>query len=670
MLDTVLPFNEPVVIFFIVVFIILVIPYLSRRLKLPSIFGLIMAGLIIGPNGTHIISDNLGVKILSSVGLLYLMFLAGLEINMHSFQKSRNKSLVFGVLTFILPFALGYWVTRSLFQMPFHSSLLIASMFSTHTLISYPIASKMKLTRRDSVVTTIGGTIITDTAVLLLLTIIVASYEGKLDLYFWIQLILSLIAYIFLVLWGIPRLSRWFFTNVQAESSSQYLFVLVVLLGASLLAKLAKIEPIVGAFLSGLALNKVIPQNSNLMNRTTFIGNALFIPFFLVGVGMLINLKVLFSGAFTVLLAAVLILVALTGKYLAALVTQLLFKFSKNDRNLIFGLSASHAAATIAVIKIGFDMHIINEQVLNGTILLVLATCVISSFITEEACRKIALADVDRAEEQKDELERTLVPISNPESIWPLIHFSLVARFSEKAVIYPLTIVNDDDIADSIIKRNEKNISEIIGRNSQVGVDIQPVTRLDINIPTGISRAIKELSINKVILGWSGKSSTANYFFGTIIENLLENTKKMMIVAKVSQPLVSVRIMFVFLPLNAEKEAGFGNLMRCIKAMALNMNSRVIFLINQASIAIFKSEVTKMRFASSAEYRAFNLYPNVSAILNEINGKDIIVAVSARPSTISYDRRFELLPKLLSKHTPQNNYIIIYPEQLEDLDRE
>jgi len=670
LITNITPITNPIIIFAVIIVIILLTPYLSRKLKVPAIFGLIISGLIIGPHGSGIISDNLGVKILSSVGMLYLMFLAGLEINMHSFERSRYKSIVFGILTFAIPLSLGYFIIKNVFNYSFHSALLLASMFSTHTLLSYPIVNKLKITRRESVVITIGGTIITDTAVLLLLTIIVASFQGRLDWIFWVQQIFLLAAFVFLVLWGVPRISRWFFKNVQVEDSAQYLFVLVVLLLSSLLATLANIEPIVGAFLSGLALNKVIPNHSALMNRITFIGNTLFIPFFLIGVGMLINLRVLFSGLETIVFAVSLIIIALISKYLAAYLTQIIYKYSKNDRNLIFGLSASHAAATIAVILVGYNLGILSETVLNATILLILATCSVSSFVTEKAGRKIVLQEPEMPEVLKKDRESILVPVSNPESVTTLVDFALLARQHKFATIYPLSIVHDDDRLEQTLLHNKDILNQLSSQTVYSEADIKPLTRIDINIPTGISRTIKELYINKIILGWSGKSNTTNYFFGNIIENLLENCKQMMIVTKLTVPLIPARNIYVFLPANAEMELGFGDLMGTVKALSINTSAKLLLVVNNQSQQAIHNFFAKDRFYNTVKYRIFEFYPNISSIAAEILSKDLVIAVSARPSTISFNRRMVLLPKILSSHFSNQNYIIIYPEQSADVEIE
>jgi len=657
------PIENPIIIFDIIIFIILVTPYFSKKLKVPAIFGLIISGLIIGPHGTGLISNNLGVKILSSVGLLYLMFLAGLEINMISFQRSRHKSIVFGILTFFIPLSLGYFVLRNLFDFPFHSALLLASMFSTHTLLSYPVVNKLNIAKREPVVITIGGTIITDTAVLLLLTIIVASFQGKLDWIFWTRLIFLLGIFVFLVLWGVPKLSRWFFKNVQAEDSSQYLFVLSILLISSLLANLAGIEAIVGAFLSGLALNRVIPHHSALMNRTTFIGNTLFVPFFLIGVGMIINIKVLFSGFDTILFAVVMIIVALISKYFAAFITQFIYKYSKNDRNLIFGLSASHAAATIAVVLVGYNMGILTETALNGTILLILVSCSVSSFVTEKAGRKIVLEDPESTDIQRNEQDNILVTVSNPESAGSIIDFAVMSRINNSSIVYPLSIVQDDEHVERAIKFNKNFVNTITDHLVHTDADIRPIARIDINIPTGISRTMKELHIQKLFLGWSGKTNTANYFFGNIIENLLDNCKQMLIVSKFTLPINGTKNIFLFLPIHAEKEQGFNHIMDTIKAVSVAMGAKINLIINSQSQKLIKKSLSYDRFFHDIKFILFEYYPNISSIDIGNQKNDLIIALSARPFTISFNRRLELLPKILSRHFANQNYVIIYPEQ-------
>lgn len=658
--------TNPVAIFTLIICIILIIPYVSRKIKVPAIFGLILAGLLIGPKGSGLLHSNEGVSIFATVGLLYIMFLAGLEININSFLRNKNKSLFFGACTFIIPLVIGFAILYNLLHFTFLASLLVASMFSTHTLLSYPIASRLNITRRESVVVTIGGTIITDTAVLILLTLITSAYEGKLNGFFVFQLITLLILFVFIVLWGLPKIARWYFNTIQSDHTQQYVFVLVSLFLSATLARIAGIEPIVGAFLSGLALNRVIPQNSPLLNRTVFIGNAIFIPFFLISVGMLIDLKILFSGLHTLFLAVILITIAISGKYLAAFITQKAFKYSRADRHLIFGLSSSHAAATIAVILVGFQLGIIDEKVLNGTILLILITCMVSSFVTEHAGRILAIEEADPSGNKEIGKEQILVSVSNPDTIQSLIDIALLTKapYSE-AVIYPLSIVNDDDDAQSSVVSNKKLMEQFTAHAAGGDIEIVPVTRVDINVPTGISRAIKELLINKVVVGWSGRSSTINYFFGNIIDDLLENTQQMVMVVKVNQQIFHLTKIIVIVPLNADREIGFTAWVNSVIGLSKATGGKILFLADAVTEKILKKRLKEYNLFSDDNFIVFDYYPNFAALPLEIGSSDILIVIAARPSTISFYKRTLIIPKLISRFATDRNFILLYPEQVE-----
>lgn len=666
MMLSITPLTNPVQIFTLIISIILIVPFISRRISVPPIFGLILAGLVIGPNGTGLLQNEQGISLFSAVGLLYIMFLAGLEINMSSFLQNKNKSLFFGAATFFIPLLIGFFILRFLLNFSFLPALLVSSMFSTHTLLSYPIASRLNITRRESVVITIGGTVITDTAVLILLTVITTAYQGKLNGLFWLQLISFLIVFVFIVLWGLPKIARWYFNTIQSDSTQQYVFVLVALFLSALLAKLAGIEPIVGAFLSGLALNRVIPFHSPLMNRTVFIGNAIFIPFFLISVGMLVDLKILFSGFETIFLAAVLIIIAIAGKYIAALLTQLVFRYSRADRNLIFGLSSSHAAATIAVILLGFKLGILDEKVLNGTILLILVTSMVSSFVTEKAGRIVAIEESDPINELNQGSEKFLVPVANPETFRKLIDVAMLTRLpNSDAIIYPLSIVNDDEDAQQTVLNHKKIMEQLTSHAAGSDTTVTPITRVDINIPTGISRTVKELQITNIVMGWSGRSSTANYFFGNIIDNLLENIQQMVMVVRVNDSISRLRNIFVLVPNNADKEIGFSSWINSMIGLSKNTGGKVVFLSNSSTNEVLRKRLKEYKFFNDDSFIAYEFYPNVENIPFVANGKDLLIAVAARPSTLSYNRRQLIIPKIMSQLAQNRSFIIIYPEQVE-----
>ena len=361
-----IPFQNQVLVFSLILFIILLSPIFLRKLKIPGIIGLIISGVIIGPHGFNILEKNSAIDLFSTIGLLYIMFIAGLELEIIEFKKNKYKSIGFGIFTFIIPLSIGIPVCYYLLHYNIAASILISSMFSTHTLVAYPIVSKFGISRNQAVATTVGGTIFTDTAVLVILAIITSSVSGGLNTEFWLSLLVSVTIFSGIIFFIIPIVTKWFFIKTEGEKISHFVYVLSILFLSAFLAKIAGLEPIIGAFIAGIVLNRLIPHSSALMNRLGFVGNSIFIPFFLISVGMLVDIKILFNGTTAILIAITLSVVAIAGKWLAAYVTQKVFKYSSDQRLLIFGLSSSHAVATLAVIMVGYKASIIDNNILNG----------------------------------------------------------------------------------------------------------------------------------------------------------------------------------------------------------------------------------------------------------------------------------------------------------------
>jgi len=384
-----LPLTNPVLIFSLILGIILLAPLLMRKLKMPGIVGFILAGIAAGPFGLNLLQKTTAVELFSTIGLLYIMFIAGVELDMDEFKLKRQKSLVFGLLTFAIPILIGFPVCHILLGYPMTASLLTTIMFATHTLVAYPIVSKYGVAKNEAVAIAVGGTILTDTAVLILLAVIMDANNNGLSAAFWIQLGILLTLFTLVMFLVIPRIAKWCLTRLDDENISHYVFVLAIVFLSAFLAQLAGVEPIIGAFAAGLALNKLIKPAPVLMNRISFVGNAIFIPFFLISVGMLVNLRVLFMGPAAITVALSLTVAAITGKWLSAWLTQQIFKYNAVQRGLIFGLSSSHAAATLAIILVGYKANILDKNILNGTIILILVTCVVASFATERAARAL-----------------------------------------------------------------------------------------------------------------------------------------------------------------------------------------------------------------------------------------------------------------------------------------
>jgi Kef-type K+ transport system membrane component KefB len=667
LLDLSLPFKKPVVVFTIILFVILFAPLILGKLRIPSIIGLILAGLTLGPYGFNVLERNASIELFGTVGLLYIMFLAGLEVDMNDFKKNRNKSIIFGFFTFSIPMIIGTLVAYYLLSFPIASAILLASMFASHTLLSYPVVSKLGLAKLQSVNVTVGGTIITDTAALLVLAVIAGSTMGELNSAFWLRLSISILVFGFLVLWGFPILGRWFFKNVN-DNISQYIFVLSMVFLSAFMAELAGVEAIIGAFLAGLALNKLIPHTSPLMNRIEFVGNALFIPFFLIGVGMLVDLRVLFQGYEALIVAGAMIAVALSAKWLAALVTQKIYGYNKIERNMIFGLSSAQAAATLAAVLVGYNLKLLNENVLNGTILMILVTCLISSFVTENAARRIVLSsDVKKAENEEESPvsnQRILVPIANPNTIEQLISLALFIKDSSSNVpIFPIAVVKDSEDAAERLQDSYRMLEQASQIASATDQKTQVKTIVDPNVSNGIIRAIKDLHITDIIIGWHGKKKADELIFGSTLDNLIGKTSQMIIVNRLVQPVNTIKRILVTVPPHAEYEVGFQRWAEVVIKLAEQTSSRLLFFSELRVFEKVEQIMQKQGKSISMEHTPFEDWEDYLILSRYLKKNDLLLTITARPGSISYLKMLDRIPAYISRYFPETNIILLYPEQ-------
>ena len=660
--DLKIPFTNPVLVFALVLLSILVTPLLLSRLKIPGVVGLILIGVALGPNGLHVLERDASIILFGTVGLLYIMFMAGLEMDMNDFKKNKNKSIVFGVLTFVVPFVIGFVAARYLLHFPIMASVLLASMFSTHTLVSYPIISKLGITQTRTAVVVIGGTIITDAIVLLILAVITNLKEQELSFLFFGKLFLLLALLVFMILWGVPRLGRWFFRTMESEGHSQYLFVLTIVFLSGFLSHLAGVEPIIGAFLAGLALNQLIPNSSTLMNRIEFIGNTIFIPFFLISVGMLVDLRVLMKGPQTLFIAALIIAISFLGKWLAAFATQQIYKFTNIERKLIWGMSSGHAAATIAVVVIGYNLKLFDENVLNGTILLILVSCLGSSLISENAGRQIAIEEENAAPPSSKNEERILVPVSNLENVDRLVDLAIYMRDAKsEQPIYPLLVLPDERGAEEKILQYETKIERQL-QHSGTEIVKQPIFRMDLNIGNGILRALTELRISDVVIGWNGKSSYGKSF-GPVLDHLVRQATVQIMIARILQPLNTAKKITLTLPEHAEKEKGFPGLVETILQLAKSMGASLTIFSVERSYQQFCAIMEKGNTSHEPVFQPFHQWTNLLTVVKNMEPHDVLIAVQARPQTISYNSSMEKVPRLLMKHIKNNTTIVMYPKQ-------
>jgi len=663
-----LPLSNPVLVFSLILFIILLSPILLRKLNIPGIIGLIISGVAIGPYGLNILEKNSAVDLFSTIGLLYIMFIAGLELDMNEFKSNRNKSLLFGFFTFILPLSIGFPVCFYFLNYDFNASLLTASMFATHTLVAYPIVSKLGISKNQAVAITVGGTILTDTAVLIILAVIMGNSEGNLNMEFWIRLGVSLTIFSFIMFFIIPKIAKWFFRKLESEKHSHYIFVLSIVFLAAFLAEVAGVEPIIGAFVAGLALNKLIPHSSALMNRIEFIGNALFIPFFLISVGMLVDINVILSGPTALIVAGTLSVVAIFGKWLAAFFTQIVFKYTKAQRQLIFGLSSAHAAATLAVILVGYKAEILDENILNGTIILILITCIIASFATEKAAKKIIIESEKNSPELQKSLfsnnEHILLPIANVENIDKLLEFSIFIKDSKSAnPVSILSVVSNNSEAEINILKARNKLEEFVKQASASETKVNIITTIDHNPASGVARISREIMANILVLGWPKRKGFIDKLIGEKVEGIVSNSDKTTFICYLEKPLVLSKRIVVAVPPLAEHENGFEHWLLKISKFAQELSIPIQINCNKVTEESINKVVKLSKVAVSISYNLFEDWEDFLVFSRNVKENDLFVLISARKGATSYMSILDNLPSKLEKHFSINNKIVVYPQQ-------
>jgi len=663
-----LPLKNPVLIFSLILFIILLSPILLKRLNIPGIIGLIISGVIIGPHGLNILAKNSAVDLFSTIGLLYIMFIAGLELDMNEFKANRNKSIVFGFFTFIIPLAIGFPVCYYLLKYNFDASFLTASMFATHTLVAYPIVSKLGISKNQAVAITVGGTILTDTAVLIILAVIMGKSQGTLNQEFWVQLGVSLTIFSIIMFLIIPRIAKWFFRKLESEKHSHYIFVLSVVFFAAFLAEVAGVEAIIGAFVAGLALNKLIPHSSALMNRIEFIGNALFIPFFLISVGMLVDISVLFSGPMAWIIAITLSVVAILGKWMAAKMTQLVFRYSKAQGKLIFGLSGAHAAATLAVILVGYEAKILDENILNGTIILILITSIVASLATEKAAKKIILETEEdpAALLQADHIknEHILIPIANIVNLEKLLELSIFIK-DKKSVnpISVLSVVSNNEEAELKIVNARNKLESFVKTASAAETKINIITTIDHNAISGISRISREIMADLIIREWPAKTGFLDKLVGETVDSVLTSTEKNTFICYLNKPLVLHKRIIIAAPPLCEHEIGFELWITKISRLSQELSIPVHLYCNSTTGKAVSKTMAIAKLPVPFSLIPFDDWDDFLILARNIQENDLFVLISARKGTASYTQVLDNLPAKLEKHFAANSRVIIFPQQ-------
>lgn len=653
-----LPLTNPIAIFLLVLLIILGAPLLNR-LRIPHIVGLILAGVALGPHGFNVLANDQSFELFGKVGILYIMFLAGLEIDLNTFKKNSAKGAVFGGFTFLIPMIFGTLAGVYLLHFKWITSVLLASMFASHTLIAYPIVSRMGVSKSRAASITIAGTIITITLSLLILTVIVALNKSQISGFYFLKLGISTIVFAFVVFFLFPKVARFFLSRFS-DAIVQYIFVLALVFAASLLAQMAGLEGILGAFFAGLVLNRFIPSVSPLMNRVEFIGNAIFIPFFLISIGMLVDIRCFFGSFQAIWVAMVMILVATFSKWLAAFFTQKSCKLTSTERTLMFGLSNGKAAVSLAAVMIGYNIGLLNEQVLNGTVVMIFVTCAISSIVTEKSARKLATEEVRILKNRQTNFsERILVPIYNSLTMRQLLGIgNLIKQPSNRKALFGL---NNESMMTSENDVGTKLMENACKTAASTDNELTPIFKNDVNVINSLLETMTENNISDLLLVANLKNKS-NSFFNSTYESVASKSFENIIIYGEKQPINRVRRLLIAVPSKAELEVGFEMWFERMKNFSLQLGVKIVFYSDKTT----KNALKKLCENNKNLHVSFHellRWEDFLMITKEITDRDMMAVISARKQTLSYNPLLEKVPYYLTKYFAANSFFLIFPKQ-------
>ncbi|WP_414565382.1 MULTISPECIES: cation:proton antiporter [unclassified Anabaena] len=537
--------DSPIIAFTILLTVIFTVPPIFERFRIPGLVGLLVAGVVLGQNGLKLLDSNSDtVRLLSDIGKVYLMFVAGLEIDLGQFRKTKNKSIGFGTFTFLVPLITGICVGR-FFNFGWNASVLIGSLLASHTLLAYPIVSRLGVVMNEAVTVTVGATIFTDTGALLVLAICVGIHQGEFTAISLITLLGGLAIYSVLVLFGFDWAGKEFFRRSGDEQSNQFLFILLALFLASVGAQIVGVEKIVGAFLAGLAVNDVVGR-SPVKEKIEFIGSVLFIPCFFVDMGLLINIPAFIQTLSSVWLTVVIVTALIGSKFIAALLAKLVYRYSNVEMLTMWSLSLPQVAATLAAALVGYQTlnpageRLISEGVLNSVIVLMLVTSILGPLITARFAVLLQMPQTDFETEnlstwwesyEGQPLEKTqnsftvVVPIYNPQTQLYLIELAALIAHHQSGKIVPLAVSKahvhmDDPQLGIALNQSQQRLKLAREISQEFHVQVSTAIRIDDDIALAISRTSREQNASLIVMGWSRTTGLRARLFGNVIDSV------------------------------------------------------------------------------------------------------------------------------------------------------
>lgn len=665
------PITDPTLIFFVVMLIILFAPIVMGKLRIPHIIGMVLAGVAVGQYGLNILVRDDSFELFGKVGLYYIMFLASLEMDIEGVRRNKGRFGVFGLLTFAVPSVMTYVACITVLHYSVLASLLLGCIMASNTLIAYPIVGRYGLQRKPSVTLSVGSSMISLLMALVSLAAIVASYGGNTGVMFWLLFVGKFVGYCVLMALLIPRLARWFLRR-YSDAVMQFIFVMSMLFMSAALSEAVGLEGIFGAFVAGLILNRFIPHVSPLMNRIEFIGNALFIPYFLIGVGMLINLQLLFAGGGILGVVIMIVVFGTVGKAVAAYLASWLFRLPLSSGNMMFGLTSAHAAGAIAMLMVGMKMEVapgvplVTDDMLNGVVIMILFTCIISTIVTERSAQQITLRDKEMPEDStaSNSEEKVLIPMKYPEYAQRLVNLAMMMRNPKNNTQFVgLNVVYDDDD----MLRNQEQGQRLLERMEQYSaatdIHMQTQVRVAANIANGIRHAYKEFRATEILIGMHMHPEVSQKFWGEFHQSLFNGLNSQIIMARLTQPLTTIRRIQVAVPSRAQFEPGFYRWLERLCRLGSNLECHTEFFGREDVLPLIENYVLSRHHDMRVSYTKMAHWAEMPNLAASISPDNLFVVVTARKGTVSYKNALEFLPDEITRHFSGTNIMIIFPDQ-------
>jgi Kef-type K+ transport system membrane component KefB/nucleotide-binding universal stress UspA family protein len=647
--------QEPVAVFLAIMAVVLISPILSERVRLPGIVGIILGGMFIGPYGLNLLAAQGQIEFLATIGLVYLMFSAGMEVDLAQFNRVRKRSMVFGLLTFLIPLGMGAGLGLWL-GMGWLGAILLGSAFSSHTLIAFPILTRLGVTRNEAVAVTVGATVMTDIGAFIVLALVLGAKQGNLEAGYFLRLLVFLAIFAGLVLFGIPRLGKVFFRRFSGRAV-EFQFVLVVLLLCALVAEKIGVHEVVGAFLAGLAINATLPRHSPVIGHVLFMGESFFIPVFLLFSGMITNPLALFSDPRTLLIGLAVTAVAYISKFLAAWLTGRIFHYSRAELGIAYGLSHAQAAVTIPTLVIGLENGLFDSSLFNAAILMILFTSITSPMMVQRYARRL---DNGHAEEEEMPLfGRVLVPLANPQTQENLLSLASLLARAQGGRLLALNVALEGASQTAGLAHQRELLGRVPEMIGDPETQVQLLPRIAQSYARGIVHTALEQQASLIVMGWRGKPSLRESLLGSVLDEVVWESHVPVLVARVPVAINAIRHVTLVLPNHSLPPDAVRRSLAVVVAISRMLNAPLSVLASSDSLEKVKELLKAEDVEQHAELRLLH-GPVLRQVLAD-NGPQHTTILPTLGSRKRFQSSLGDLPEQLAAASRGNVIVLHFP---------